>query len=174
MELRPIEQKDLSMVRGLYQTAFPRAERKPFSRILRNCRRGRMELLVIWEEKQYAGFFITAVMEDMVLVDYFAVPQGKRNRGIGGRALALLRRQYPGKVIFLEIEKIEEQAENASQRKKRKAFYLKNGMMETGISWKMFGVPMEILSFTPLSREDTERMYGFLYGRFWFLPIRPM
>lgn len=174
MELKPAKKKDLSMIRNLYEASFPRAERKPFSRILRNCRKGKMELLVILESQSFAGFFVTALCGSLVLVDYFAVAGEKRNQGIGGRALRLLQRQYPEKKIFLEIEQTDAAAKNALQREKRKNFYLENGMKETGLYWRLFGVPMEILSFSHLSREETIEMYAFLYGRFWFLPIRPM
>lgn len=174
MELKQAEEKDLLMVRRLYETSFPRVERKPFSRILRNCRKGRMEVLVIWENLSFVGFFVTALCGELVLVDYFAVSAAKRNQGIGGNALGLLRQQYPAKKIFLEIESTDEKAGNAAQREKRKAFYLENGMKETGMVWRLFGVPMEILSFSSLSKAEIIQMYAFLYGRFWFLPIRPM
>ncbi|MBM6828027.1 hypothetical protein H9X85_00095 [Anaerotignum lactatifermentans] len=133
-----------------------------------------MILLTIQEESGFAGFFVLAVCQDLMLVDYFAVAAGKRDRGIGSQALGLLRRRCPGKKIFLEIETEDASAENAAQRKKRKLFYLRNGMKETGICWRLFGVEMEILSFSDLSREESARMYAFLYGRFWFLPIRPV
>lgn len=174
MELKQAEKKDLLMVRRLYETSFPRVERKPFSRILRNCRKGRMEVLAIWENLSFVGFFVTALCGELVLIDYFAVAEGKRNQGIGGKALCLLQQQYPAKKIFLEIERTDEKATNAAQREKRKNFYLENGMKETGMIWSLFGVPMEILSFSLLSRAEIVQMYAFLYGRFWFLPIRPM
>ncbi len=165
--------QDYKRIYQLYCLSFPWTERKPFSRICRNCRKGKMEMWVIKEDTNFLGFFVCAVYEEMVLIDYFAVVPSKRGEGIGTKSLKLLSDIYPEHHLFLEIEPENDKASNAFQRVRRKKFYLRCGFQETGIMWDMYGVPMEILCHQkPLTLHQCERMYRFLYGRFWFLPIR--
>ena len=101
------------------------------------------------------------------------VMPSKRGRGVGSQALKLLAEIYPEQYIFLEIEPENEKASNALQRIRRKKFYLRCGFQETGILWDMYGVPMEVLCYQKqLTLNQCEKMYRYLYGRFWFLPIR--
>lgn len=123
--------------------------------------------------QSFWDFFVCAVYEEMVLIDYFAVMPSKRGRGVGSQALKLLADIYPEQYIFLEIEPENEKASNALQRIRRKKFYLRCGFQETGILWDMYGVPMEVLCYQKqLTLNQCEKMYRYLYGRFWFLPIR--
>lgn len=112
--------QDEKRIYELYCASFPRMERKPFSRICRNCRNGKMEMWVIKEHTEFLGFFVCAVYEEMVLIDYFAVMPSKRGRGVGSQALKLLADIYPEQYIFLEIEPENEKASNALQRIRRK------------------------------------------------------
>lgn len=105
--------QDEKRIYELYCASFPRMERKPFSRICRNCRNGKMEMWVIKEHTEFLGFFVCAVYEEMVLIDYFAVMPSKRGRGVGSQALKLLADIYPEQYIFLEIEPENEKASNA-------------------------------------------------------------
>lgn len=165
--------QDEKRIYELYCASFPRMERKPFSRICRNCRNGKMAMWVIKEHTEFLGFFVCAVYEEMVLIDYFAVMPSKRGRGVGSQALKLLADIYPEQYIFLEIEPENEKASNALQRIRRKKFYLRCGFQETGILWDMYGVSMEVLCYQKqLTLNQCEKMYRYLYGRFWFLPIR--
>ena len=114
--------QDEKRIYELYCASFPRMERKPFSRICRNCRNGKMEMWVIKEHTEFLGFFVCAVYEEMVLIDYFAVMPSKRGSGVGSNALKLLADIYPKQYIFLEIEPENEKASNALQRIRRKKF----------------------------------------------------
>ena len=80
-------QQDYKRIYQLYCAAFPWTERKPFSRICRNCRKGKMEMWGIKEDTEFLGFFVCAVYEEIVLIDYFAVMPSKRGRGVGSQAL---------------------------------------------------------------------------------------
>lgn len=173
MLIQKASPEEYKRIYALYCISFPPPERKPFSKICRNCRKGKMEMWVIKDKTDFLGFFICAVYEEMVLVDYFAVMPSKRGSGVGGKALELLLDIYSDYSIFLEIELINDKAPNALQRVRRKNFYLRCGFQETGIRWNMYGVPMEILCCQkPLTLDQCEKMYRYLYGRFWFLPIR--
>lgn len=165
MDLYTAGSLDMKFILELYQQAFPEVERKPFSVIERKAAMGFMEILAIKEDSQRVGLAITAMEESMVLLDYFAIAEDCRGQGEGSEALMLLQALYSDKQFFLEIEEPDETAENQEQRLRRKAFYLRNGMRETRIRIKLFGVPMEILATdSSLTFEQCAKLYRALYG----------
>ena len=131
----------------LYLCAFPRSERKPFFFMVKKHREGTFEMLCILKDGRFAGLAFMAFHEDLVLVDYLAVSKSLRGSGVGSGALAALRRRYPGKRLFLEIESVYEDTPERPQRLRRKHFYLENGMTPMGVMVRLFGVPMELLGF---------------------------
>lgn len=158
----------LQQIEALYMRAFPAAERKPFSMILRTRRRGNAEILTIEAaDGIFAGEAITVQCGSLVLVDYFAVSEEKRGCGVGSAALQLLRERYADKTVFLEIESTkEENAPNRAQREKRKAFYLRNGLSCMPFRVVEFGVEMEILTFSgEVTFDDLHRLYKSVFGR---------
>lgn len=133
-------------MKKLYLQAFPKSERKPFRLMRKKAREGVMELLVIHEKKELLGLAITARYKDMVLLDYFAVETGHRGKKIGSCALELLKQRYKDCRFMLEIELPETEGPGQDLRIRRKQFYLRNGMKETGIKVCLFLVPMELLT----------------------------
>lgn len=165
MDLCTAESLDMKFILDLYQQSFPETERKPFSEIERKTAMGSMEMLIIKEKKRRVGFAITAVTEESVLLDYYAFSKEEQGKGYGSEILQLLKELYSEKLFFLEIEEPDEGAENQSERIRRKAFYLKNGMQETGIRIRLFGIPMEILAAQEdMTFEQCRKLYRFLYG----------
>lgn len=138
--------KDLLKIYRLYKKAFPHYERKPFIVILNARRRRCSDVLIIENEGNFSGLAITLNTEKITLLDYFAVSEEKRGTGIGGQALQLLRERYKNKKFLLEIESTFTEAENHTDRLRRKRFYLNNGMTEAGLTVNLFGTDMEILT----------------------------
>ncbi len=54
--------------------------------------------------------------------------------------------RFKGQKYVFEIEKQDELAENAEDRKRRKAFYLRNGLKETGLFVHAYDTDFEILT----------------------------
>jgi len=131
----------------LYRSAFPRSERKPFPVMLLKSREGKMDLWCLEEEGRFLGLVITINSPSLVLVDYLAIAENFRNRGAGTAALHAIRESYRGRDIFLEIESVYEEASNRAERLRRKAFYLRNGLVPMQVSVWLFGVKMELLGF---------------------------
>ncbi len=155
---------ELCSVRRLYGRAFPASEKKPFWLIRKKCRDGLAEMLVI-ENGDFAGLAITALYGDYVLLDYFAVHDKKRGSGIGSEAIKLLCDRYGGKKFFLEIESTKIPSDNMKQRESRKRFYLRNGLVETGMEISLFGVRMEVLSNgCGLTYDEYTSLYRETYG----------
>lgn len=156
----------LAQIEKLYREAFPAQERKPFQLILEKREEGITEIQSIeGESGRFYGLAITILYRDMVLLDYFAILPEQRGNGIGSQAFALLRSKYAGKRFFLEIEHTGVEAENALIRQKRKEFYLRNGMKESLLFVRLFGVEMEVLvDQCGICYEEYKRLYTDTFG----------
>ena len=164
-EIQPASRAERPYIRQIYMEAFPREERKPFWLIRRHMRHGKMELLSVVNDGAPVGLAITATGRSVVLLDYFAIEAGRRDGGLGSAALAALLQRYEGKQFFLEIESTEIPSDNQAQRLSRKAFYLRNGLQDTGLRMSLFGVDMELLSSPAgLDWPACSSIYRLLYG----------
>ena len=131
----------------LYQKAFPRAEKKPFSMIMKMHRKGASDVWRFTRNGKFAGLIITINGDQFVLLDYLAVDEKQRGTGIGSEILQLMRLHYAGKGVFLEIESVYENCDNKAQRVRRKHFYEKSGMTSMEVFVWLFGVKMELMGF---------------------------
>ena len=149
----------------LYQSAFPREEKKPFSMIVSMWKRGKTDVWYCEKGNIFAGMVITINAPDRILLDYLAVNRKIRGQGLGSKMLQSMRQLYDGKEVFLEIEMQDETAENHEERKRRKQFYLRNGMSEMKVYIKLFGVDMELLGFDcSFSFEEYHEFYRTNYN----------
>lgn len=108
---------DWLRLQRLYTNAFPRNERKPFAVIRRMFREGKGDIWCILAEGKFAGLATTVKGSDLILIDYFAVSQKQRGKGIGKAAMECLLSLYPGRGVFLEIESPERPGLDREQRK---------------------------------------------------------
>ena len=81
--------------------------------------------------------------------------------------------------MVIEIERTEgpqaERAENAGDRIRRKAFYLRNGMTPTGLLVNLFGVEMEVLTCgRELTFEEYHSIYEAILPKFLLGKVRPV
>lgn len=161
-----LDSKGLKCLEELYMTAFPEIERKPLSLLLEKADEGLMELLNIEEDDgTFLGLAIMIYYGDLVLLDYFAIAKERRGGGIGSEALQLLMGRYRDKRFFLEIETPSEEASNAEQRERRKAFYIRNGMVQLDYEVDCFGTNMLILTNgSRLTYEEYYELYVSTFG----------
>ena len=165
IELLPPAYAHMPFIREVYAEAFPKRERKPFWLIRHYMRSGRMELLSVCQDGAPVGLAVSAISDDTVLLDYFAIAASLRDQGLGGQAMAALLARYGDRQFFLEIESTELPCDNHEQCLSRKAFYLRNGLYDTGLRMRLFGVPMELLASTPdLDWPACTSIYRLLYG----------
>lgn len=130
---------------GLYRKAFPRAERKPFSMIVKMWRKGKTDIWCVEQEGKFLGLGITINGPELILLDYFAIVKCGRGKGYGTAALKALMDRYAGKGFFLEIESTRKPVPEQKMRCRRKRFYLSAGLEELHTAAKLFGVEMELL-----------------------------
>lgn len=154
-----------AQVYRLYQKAFPASEKKPFSVILKKYAEGKTDIWRFARKGRFAGLIITINGETHVLLDYLAVDEAQRGTGIGTEILALMRKHYAGKGVFLEIESVYEDCDNRAERVRRKHFYEKCGMESMDVFVWLFGVKMELMGFgCKLSYEQYQSFYRDNYG----------
>ncbi|MCM1334791.1 MAG: GNAT family N-acetyltransferase [Bacteroides sp.] len=170
MELKLIsaeERRLLRPLKRLYLSAFPRCERKPFGLLLKNRREGKAEILAALDgEGEFCGLAILHFSGDLVLLAYFAVSPSARGRGIGSGLLRLLLSRYADRRFFLEIERVDLGRDPSGIKARRKNFYLRNGMDETGLIVRLFGVELEILSYRcAVTFEEYRALYRSVTGR---------
>ena len=170
--LAPEDIAQRSDLRALYESAFPDEERIPWDDLLRLVREMPLEFAEYRDGEGLMGLTIVYPRPRLSWFWYFAVPEEKRGRGIGQRILAALLARYEGRSAVLDMEDpAQPGAPNPEQRRRRAAFYRRNGFRETGIG-KAFGpVAMTIL----LRGDDTFTMsdYDTLLSeifRFWRPP----
>ncbi|BDF58539.1 hypothetical protein CE91St36_13560 [Christensenellaceae bacterium] len=166
-------EEHIAAYRALYEEAFPKNEQFPFDILLKRYRKGSVEFLSLVDNGTFVGLMITAEYEGRVLLNYFAIDGTRRGKGYGSSALALLKERIRGKELFLDIELAVSEAPNKEQRKKRKAFYLRNGLVETSLRYQMFGDKFEMLSDGADMDIATLRvMLGRIFGKFTGLILK--
>lgn len=149
----------------LYLSAFPAAERKPFSVIVRMYRAGKTDVWCICRDNHVVGMVSTVNGRDQVLLDYFAVDSTCRNQRIGSEALAMVQQIYARQGLFVEIESTREDGPNHAERLRRKQFYIRGGMEPLGVFAEVFGVRMELLgSRCRMEFEDYRSFYEVYYS----------
>lgn len=160
-----LSRKRLTDIKKLYLRAFPASERKPFFIIRKKQAEGSMEILSIEDDNgNFLGLAITILYNDIVLLDYFAIDDNRRNSGAGSSALHLLFEKYSGKRFLLEIEAPDIPSKNTAERIRRKAFYLRNGMTVMPFRVNLFGIEMEILTNGPeVSFEEYHSIFTHLF-----------
>lgn len=132
----------------LYDKAFPEQEKKPLQIMENLVVDNRMEMLAMVDEDEFVGLAINLidVEQNRALLDYYAIVPEKRNGGYGSKGLEVLLDRFKNQKYIFEIETQDEKAENAEERKRRKAFYLRNGLKETGLFVNAYNTDFEILT----------------------------
>ena len=127
---------DIPLLNELYLEAFPPNERLlSMEEILGSLDKAPIDILGIYPEEapeKFAGFFLSLVHEKFVYLMFFATCAEMRSTGIGSRAIKAFAEFYKGKAIIFSYESVFEESDNLEQRKRRRAFYLRNGFYETG------------------------------------------
>ena len=151
---------------------FPPDELKPLSMIERMLMRGEYTGYgaMAGENLLAYALFVTLKEDACALLDYYAVESAHRDRGIGG---AFLRALVSGPLqdmrgVLLEIEDPEaaQSGDERLLRERRRQFYDRNGMKDSSVSARIFGVDFLLLAMPvgpELSPDDVRRMYARLY-----------
>ncbi len=136
---------DLAKVEALTKEAFPPEEYLSPHELIEMAQRGEVDFLGLYDEDSFVGFMVVSLFEDMCYLFFLAIDPNIRSKGYGGQALRLLDKLYPNRQQVVDFEMIDASACNNAQRITRKAFYMRNGYLETGKFISYRGVDYEIL-----------------------------
>ncbi len=134
-----------AQVRALYETAFPQEEQIPWADLMRLMKTMSLDFTVYYEDGNLVGLTIVYPRPQFNWFWYFAVPKELRGQGIGQRILTQLIEKYGGQSNILDMESPEQVCENSEQRKRRHAFYLRNGFRDTGVGKSFKGIDYTIM-----------------------------
>ncbi|BDF05284.1 GNAT family N-acetyltransferase [[Clostridium] hylemonae] len=137
---------DYKKIKALYKRAFPKEERFPAGILQILAVLNIFDGLAYYDGEQFCGFLYSIVREKGVWLMYLAVDANMRSKGYGSRILAYVKKKYPDRPVILEVEEPDDSAENAEQRRRRIAFYKRNGFYETKQYIKIRSVRYEIMS----------------------------
>lgn len=154
-ELSRAQKKELKQ---LYVTAFPKAERVPWRRLIRLDRRERCEFSGRYDGERLAGLTVVIEREDFTYLFFLAVSASARGKGYGSAILRQLSARYDGKPLVLDMEKIEP-SPNLEERVRRKNFYLKNGFSCGEFGYEYRGVRYETMFRGETFPEESYRKF---------------
>ncbi len=156
-------------VKRIYFEAFPKKERMPFPVMVAMSKLWNTSFLGFYDRDSLCGFVYLAQNKKMVFIMFLAVDEKLRSKGYGSAILHEIQKIYPDKKITISIEPCDDKAPDIALRKKRKAFYMRNGYIETGYFMKLNGVMQEIIITNGEFVKGEFRLFFILYsnGTVW-------
>ncbi len=156
-------------MRQLYETAFPEAEQIPWEELLRLTAEMPLDFTAYYDDDgAFVGFTIVYPHEPFTWFWYFAVRPELRGKGKGQAILTSLIEKYKDKRCILDMESPRQACDNMEQRKRRHAFYLRNGFCDTDVYRSFEGIEYTIMMLGDgkFSMNDYENIINNLH-RFW-------
>ncbi|MBQ2095405.1 MAG: GNAT family N-acetyltransferase [Firmicutes bacterium] len=137
---------EAAYAKALYEEAFPEIERFPFESLLDCCGRGKADFFVYRDAGENVGFCVVLLPGRYAYGLFAAIDSDKWNRGYGSQLVREVLRAYPDRVVVLDIEPVNETADNYEERRRRLRFFEKNGFHDTGYEMRDESGPYRILS----------------------------
>lgn len=157
MEIRVLTEGEIkTWYKSELETSFPPQERKPLEVIIDLIKRQEYQVFGVFEDEKIndvlsetfmVGYVTIAKKQgiNLLLIDYLGVSERKRNMGIGGKILGLVKSCFKDIPIVLESE-LPVQGEDTEEniiRERRINFYKRNGfrdvyeMATCGLRWQV-------------------------------------
>ena len=162
MMLRTVEinsgNADNEQLRQLYETAFPVEEQIPYDELIYLLDAMDIDYVAYYDGEMLVGFTMVLRLPKYNWGWYFAVRDELRGKGYGQEILsAVLEKYREGNPFIMDIESpYQPDAPNPEQRRRRHAFYVRNGMKDTPTSRTWDGLTFTILtnSDEPFTQQD--------------------
>lgn len=161
--------RDYSAVISLMKSAFPEKELVPMG-ILRlfSLRKG-ASFLSFRDGDEFVGTAYIVEYEDNLSVFYLTVSPRARGKGYGSMILDYVKEKGKGKNVNLDVEALDGDAENMTERLRRVEFYRRSGIVDTGYRLYDNGIKYMVLSSDPAAfnpRSFTRMWRYYLFGLF--------
>ena len=145
-------------LRQLYETAFPVEEQIPYNDLIYLLGKLEIDYTAYYDSEMLVGLTMVLHLPRYNWGWYFAVRDELRGKGYGQRILsALLEKYRDGHPFIIDIESpLQADAPNPEQRKRRHAFYLRNGLKDTPTSRTFEGITYTIMTSSdePFDHQD--------------------
>ncbi len=145
-------------LRRLYETAFPAQEQIPYDDLIHLLDAMDIDYTAFYDDETLVGLMIVLRLPRYNWAWYFAVKEELRGKGFGKDILSCILDKYrEGHPFIMDIESpLQPDAPNPEQRRRRHAFYLRNGLKDTGTSRTWDGLTFTILtnSDEPFTQQD--------------------
>ena len=132
-------------IKQLYDTAFSEGEQIPWEYLIRLVEEMPLDFTAYYDGEEFIGFTIVYPWKSFNWYWYFAVRQELRGKGYGQRILTQLIERYKGQTCVLDMESPTQVCDNIDQRKRRHAFYLRNGFRDTNVYRTYNDITMTIM-----------------------------
>ena len=163
-------------LRRIYETAFPVGEQIPYDDLIHLLDVMDIDYTAYYEGEMLVGLMMVMRMPRYNWGWYFAVCEPLRGKGYGQQIWSSTLDKYRGGHPFvIDIESpLQPDAPNPEQRKQRHAFYLRNGMRDTGANRTYNGITFTILSNSdePFTLQDYDYIVGALRSIWENIPER--
>ena len=138
------QSEDLKEIHSLYDRNFPRNERMSFKRLMKGIGSDRI-MHAYYDGDTLVGMAYVFLNDDLIYLGYLVTEENLRNKGYGSHILHALSDTYQNQRIVLDLEQLDENADNNEERERRRNFYLRNGFVSTGVWYRFFHVSYELL-----------------------------
>ncbi len=132
-------------IKQLYETAFPEEEQIPWDDLMRLIGEMHLDFTAYYDGEDFIGFTIVYPRPSFNWYWYFAVREELRNKGYGQEILSMVKERYKGQTSVFDMESPRQECDNIEQRKRRHAFYLRNGFRDTNVYKTFDTVEMTIM-----------------------------
>ena len=128
--LSRLKKTEVQKIKQLYETAFPEDEQIPWDDLMRLIGEMPLDFTAYYDGEAFIGFTIVYPRKSFNWFWYFAVREELRGKGYGQRILS---------------ESTTQVCDNLEERRKRQAFYLRNGFRDTNVYRTYNDITMTIM-----------------------------
>lgn len=161
-------------LRKLYESAFPVGEQIPYDELIHLLDVMDIDYTAYYEDEMLVGLTMVLRLPRYNWGWYFAVREELRGKGYGQEILSAIIDKYRnGRPFIIDIESPSQaDALNPEQRKRRHAFYLRNGMKDTGTCRTYNDITFTILtnSDEPFTLQDYDDIVAALRAAWENMP----
>lgn len=161
-------------LRRLYETAFPDEEQIPYEDIILLLDEMDIDYTAYYEGDMLVGLTMVLRLPRYNWGWYFAVRKELRGKGYGQHILSsVLAKYHGGNPVVIDIESpLQADAPNPEQRKRRHAFYLRNGLRDTNANRTYNNITFTILSNSdePFTLQDYDDIVAALRAAWKNMP----
>ena len=145
-------------LRRLYETAFPEQEQIPYEDLIELLDKMDIDYTAYYDDDMLVGLTMVLRLPRYNWAWYFAVRDELRGKGYGQGILSMVLEKYRNDHPFImDIESpYQPDAPNPEQRRRRHAFYMRNGFKDTPTSRTWDGLTFTILTYSdePFTQQD--------------------